>query len=99
MPVKYVKMKKDGGWQNIEADRVERFLEEGWSMVDEPKSEKRSPRKSSKDAITADAQVTSSESEEEDIVEQEDWDIHSEEWADSEEALSDLEDETANKEE
>ena len=99
MPVKYVKMKKDGGWQNIEADRVERFLEEGWSLVDQSEPKKRSPRKSSKEVITADAQVTSSESEEEDIVEQEDWDIHSEEWADSEEALSDLEDETANKEE
>lgn len=95
MPVKYVKMKKDGGWQNIEADRVERFLEEGWTLVDQPDAKKRSPRKNSKEVITVDAQVTSSESEEETA---EDWDPNIEDWADSEEAVIDL-DETANKEE
>jgi len=94
MPVTYVKMKKDGGWQNIEADRVQRFLDEGWTMVS-PKSEKRSPRKDSKNKIIVDAQVTSSESEEETV---ENWDINTEEWADSEEAVIDS-DETANKEE
>jgi len=94
MPVTYVKMKKDGGWQNIEADRVQRFLDEGWTMVS-PESEKRSPRKDSKNKIIVDAQVTSSESEEETV---ENWDINTEEWADSEEAVIDS-DETANKEE
>jgi len=94
MPVTYVKMKKDGGWQNIEANRVQRFLDEGWTMVS-PKSEKRSPRKDSKNKIIVDAQVTSSESEEETV---ENWDINTEEWADSEEAVIDS-DETANKEE
>jgi len=94
MPVTYVKMKKDGGWQNIEANRVQRFLDEGWTMVS-PESEKRSPRKDSKNKIIVDAQVTSSESEEETV---ENWDINTEEWADSEEAVIDS-DETANKEE
>ena len=86
MPVKYVKMIKDGSWENIQEDRVSRKLEEGWSLWQEPETKKESPRKNSKDAITVDAQVTS-ESEEEPIEEDDgDWTYS-------------LEDDTANKEE
>lgn len=94
MPVTYVKMKKDGGWELIQEDRVQRFLDEGWTMVS-PETKKRSPRKDSKNKIIVDAQVTSSESEEETVDQ---WDLNTEEWADSEEAVIDT-DETANKEE
>lgn len=63
MPVKYTKMYKDGSWQKIEEDRVERFLEEGWTI--EPKSEKKSQGKGSKNKIAASATVTSKPSLEE----------------------------------
>ena len=63
MPVKYTKMYKDGAWQKIEEDRVERFLDEGWTI--EPESEKKSPSKGSKDKITAQATVTSKPSSDE----------------------------------
>ena len=65
MPVKYVKMWKDGTWELIQEDRVDRFLEVGYSL--EPSSEKKSPAKASKNKITADAQVTSKQSDEEAI--------------------------------
>ena len=76
MPVKYVKMWKDGTWEFIQEDRVDRFLEVGYTM--QPSSEKKSPAKSSKNKITADAQVTSKQSEEAEIsvdetVDEEDW--------------------------
>tara|TARA_R110000787_G_scaffold188454_1_gene300236 strand:+ start:166 stop:543 length:378 start_codon:yes stop_codon:yes gene_type:complete len=53
---------------SIEPDRVKRFLGEGWTLVEQeqPKLEKKSrKRKSKKDKITADAQVTSTTSEDE----------------------------------
>ena len=65
MPIKYVKMWKDGTWELIQEDRVDRFLEVGYSL--EPSSEKKSPAKASKNKITADAQVTSKQSDEEAI--------------------------------
>ena len=65
MPIKYVKMWKDGTWELIQEDRVNRFLEVGYTM--EPASEKKSPAKASKNKITADAQVTSKQSKEEAI--------------------------------
>ena len=43
----------------VEEDRVQRFLKQGWTIVDDQPTEKKSPRKSSKNKITADAQVTS----------------------------------------
>ncbi len=68
MPMKYVKMYKDGTWENIQDDRVERFLEVGWSLT--PASEKKSQRKGSKNKITAQAQVTSIETSFEDEIEE-----------------------------
>ena len=65
MPVKYVKMWKDGTWELIQEDRIDRFLEVGYTL--EPSSEKKSPAKASKNKITADAQVTSKQSDEEAI--------------------------------
>lgn len=74
MPIKYVKMYKNGSWEFIQEDRVNRFLEEGWTVGST--QEKKSPAKSSKNKITADAQVTSSdkveEEEIEDVLEEED---------------------------
>ena len=52
MPINYVKLWKDGAWQKVEADRVERFLEVGWSTSNEKKS-------LTKDKITVSAEVTS----------------------------------------
>ena len=80
---KYVKMWKDGSFELIEEDRVERFLAVGFTFDEEPKAEKKSPAKSSKKKITADAQVTSIKEDEEE------WDIFSgEDWADSAESVS-----------
>ena len=31
MPIKYVKIYKDDAWQKVESDRLQRFLELGWS--------------------------------------------------------------------
>jgi len=69
MPVQYVKMTKDGVTQKIESDRVERFQELGWAKLEDVKS-------LSKNKITACAEVTSSE-------EDEDWDPSQGDWADS----------------
>ena len=61
MPTQYTKMIDNNGQIiNVENDRVNRFLSEGWTLVDQPKEEKKSQAKSSKKKITADAQVTSS---------------------------------------
>lgn len=65
MPMKYVKMWKDGTWELIQEDRIDRFLEVGYTL--EPASEKKSQAKGSKNKITADAQVTSKQSDEEAI--------------------------------
>jgi len=67
----YTKMIDNNGQEiPVEAGRVERFLSEGWTLVDQPKEEKKSPRKDSKNKITVEAQVTSKvESEEEDLSE------------------------------
>ncbi len=66
---KYTQMIDNNGQQvSIQPDRVERFLGEGWTIVgqEQPKPEKKSrKRKSKKDKISADAQVTSTTSEDE----------------------------------
>ena len=72
MPMKYVKLYKNGTWEKIQEDRVERFLEEGWTK--QPESEKKVTKsKSSKNKITADAQVTSKASEEKENYSLESW--------------------------
>jgi len=82
--VKYVKMWKDGSFELIEEDRVERFLAVGFTL-DEATAEKKSPAKrGKKNKITADAQVTSIKEDEE-----EEWDpLSGEDWADSIESVS-----------
>lgn len=57
MPVTYIKIWKNGEWQKVESDRLQRFLDEGWS-ADQPKSKKKSPTKGSKNKISASAEVT-----------------------------------------
>ena len=62
----YTKMiDNNGEVQSVEEGRVNRFLSEGWTIVGQPKEEKKVTKsKGSKDKITADAQVTSKASEE-----------------------------------
>ena len=75
MPTQYTMMiDNNGAVIPVEQDRVERFLSEGWKLQDQPKEEKKVTKsKSSKNKITADAQVTSKEpSQEEEEVEQAD---------------------------
>lgn len=80
---KYVKMWKDGSFELIEEDRVERFLAVGFTLDEQPKAEKKSPAKGSKNKITADAHVTSIKEDEEE------WDpLTGEDWADSIESVS-----------
>jgi len=56
MPMKYVKMFKNGSWEYIQEDRVNRFLEEGWTLENQsPVQGKKSPAKGRKNKITADA--------------------------------------------
>lgn len=65
---KYTKMiDNNGEVQSVEESRVERFLDEGWTIEGkQPKSEKKVTKsKSSKNKISVDAQVTSKASEEE----------------------------------
>lgn len=99
MPITYVKLWKDGAWQKVEEDRVERFVELGWSRSIEEKS-------LTKDKITVSAEVTSSKSDN-DICEDcghdpcdcpEEWDPSQGDWADSEEAMI-VDDELPNDEE
>jgi len=102
--MRYVKMYKDGQEMLIEEGRVERKVSEGWKTEEyfeifEPK-EKKSPRKSSKNKISAEATVTSNiEADhvcDDNCNHDEEWDPTSgEEWADSIESVYD---ETANKE-
>ena len=71
MPTQYTMMiDNNGAVIPVEQDRVNRFLSEGWTLVDQPKEEKKVTKsKSSKNKITADAQVTSKEPSEEEVVE------------------------------
>ena len=63
----YTKMiDNNGDTISVEEGRVERFLSEGWTLASEPKEEKKVTKsKRSKNKITADAQVTSKETSEE----------------------------------
>jgi hypothetical protein len=63
MPTKYTNMiDNNGAVIPVEQDRVDRFLSEGWTLQNQPKEEKKVTKsKSSKNKITADAQVTSKE--------------------------------------
>lgn len=74
MPTKYTKMiDNNGDTISVEEGRVDRFLGEGWTLV-ESKPEKVTKSKSSKNKITADAQVTSKEpSKEEENYSLESW--------------------------
>jgi len=61
MPVTYIKMiDLDGNIQRIEEGRQKRFLAIGWQLAD-PSKEKKSQVKSSKNKVSAKAQVTSEE--------------------------------------
>lgn len=55
MPKTYVKIWKDGNWQKVSEDRLQRFLDEGWGLDAEIESQ----RPGSKDRITAEATVIS----------------------------------------
>ncbi len=72
---KYTQMIDNNGQEvSIQPDRVKRFLGEGWTIVgqEQPAPEKKSrKRKSRKNKITADAQVTSTASDDEGKVEAE----------------------------
>jgi hypothetical protein len=70
--MKYTKMWKEGSWEKIQEDRVERFLSEGWTL-EKPTEEKVTKSKGSKNKITADAQVTSKASEEKENYSLESW--------------------------
>jgi hypothetical protein len=75
MPTQYTNMiDNNGAVIPVEQDRVDRFLSEGWTLA-EPKEEKKVTKsKSSKNKITADAQVTSKEpSKEEENYSLESW--------------------------
>ena len=72
----YTKMiDNNGDTISVEESSVERFLSEGWTLASKPKEEKKVTKsKSSKNKISADAQVTSKEtSEEEENVSLESW--------------------------
>ena len=58
MPVSYTKIFKNGEWQNIESDRLQRFLDEGWSTKEQPKTGKKSQTKGKKNKVSASAEVT-----------------------------------------
>jgi len=84
-----IKIYKDGESKWTESDRLNRFLDEGWSLA--PGVE--SPTHGSKDKIVAAALVTK---EVEDEIE--DWDpLSGEDWADSEESMI-VEDDMPNEE-
>ena len=50
--MKYIKIQKDGQKKSIEAERLNRFLEAGWTEIKPTKSKKKA---SAKNKITADA--------------------------------------------
>lgn len=94
MPTKYTRMLDNNNQiYPIEEDRVQRFLKQGWTIVDDQPTEKKSPRKSSKKKITADAQVTSEAST--DYA----WNDYEELKDLAPEQVEDADDTTANKEE
>jgi len=66
MPVTYIKIYKGGEWQKVEADRLQRFLDEGWS-TDNPTQGKKSQPKGKKEKISASAEVTSQPVDEEKV--------------------------------
>ena len=57
MPKKYIKIWKDSQWQKVSEDRLQRFLDQGWGTDAEQDLESQS--NSSKNRITASAEVTS----------------------------------------
>jgi|SRR5210317_419278 hypothetical protein len=64
MPVKYIKMiNLDGTKEAIQEDRVQRFLDQGYKLADSGK-EKKSQKSSSKNKISATAQIVTSPKEE-----------------------------------
>ena len=90
--VETVKMYKDGSFELVEKDRVQRFLATGWTMeesiVVKPVAGKKSQKRGSKNKVTVDAHVTSKEEV------NEEWDpLTGEDWADSIESVSVPEDE------
>ena len=63
---KYTQMIDNNGQTvSVELGRVNRFLGEGWTTLDQPKPEKKSPRRGSKNKITATAHVVTSSPEDE----------------------------------
>tara|TARA_R110002073_G_scaffold315563_1_gene488138 strand:+ start:1361 stop:1675 length:315 start_codon:yes stop_codon:yes gene_type:complete len=68
---KYTQMIDNNGQTvSVELGRVNRFLGEGWTTLDQPKPEKKSPRRGSKNKITAEAHVTSNVVEEATVEEE-----------------------------
>lgn len=68
---KYTQMIDNNGQTvSVELGRVNRFLGEGWTTLDQPKPEKKSPRRGSKNKITAKAHVTSNVVEEATVEEE-----------------------------
>jgi hypothetical protein len=66
--MQFTKISKDGAIRTIESHKLQRFLDAGWIQI--PAEEKKVTKsKSSKNKITADAQVTSKEPSEEEVVE------------------------------
>jgi hypothetical protein len=63
--MKYVKIQKDGQRKSIEADRLERFLGEGWTQLKPTKTKK---KPSAKHKITAKAEVINKPDFEEEIL-------------------------------
>jgi len=62
MPTKYTKMiDNNGAVIPVEQDRVDRFLSEGWTIEQPTEEKKVTKSKSSKNKISAKAQVTSKE--------------------------------------
>jgi hypothetical protein len=60
MPVKYIKLiNPDGIKEAIQEDRVQRFLDQGYKLADSGK-EKKSQKSSSKNKISATAQIVTS---------------------------------------
>lgn len=85
MPTQYTKMiDNNGAVIPVEQDRVERFLSEGWTLVESKEEKKVTKSKSSKNKITANAQVTSKE------LSQEEGNQSLESWGDNPEEIDTL---------
>jgi|TARA_R110000744_G_scaffold344993_2_gene450388 hypothetical protein len=66
MRVKYIKMiNNEGGKEAIQADRVQRFLDQGYKIADSGQEVKSQTSKGSKNKITATAHVVTSSPEDE----------------------------------